>query len=72
MFLSLPLKLGALHSKVCNGLVWVSLCGLREGVLKVTTGFILEVPYRRSGLGTDECSQYANNSSENGLERKQV
>lgn len=68
-----PFKtLGALHFKVCNGLVWVSLYGLWEGVLKVTTGFILEVPYRRSGLGTDGCSQYANNSSENGLEIKQV
>lgn len=55
-------------------------------MLKVTTGFILEVPYkgmscngavsfwhRRSGLGTDGSSQGVDNSSENdGLERKQL
>lgn len=52
-----PFKIhGALHSKVCNGLVWGSFHGLWEGVLKVTSWFILDVRTRVypvvSALGT--------------------
>lgn len=42
-----PFKiLGALQSKVGNALVWISFCGLQEGVLKVATWFILDVHTR--------------------------
>lgn len=64
-----PFKIpGTLHSNVCNGLVWISFYGLQRGVVKVITGFILDVHtsiscngavtfwQRRSGLETDRCN----------------
>lgn len=77
-----PFKiLGALHSKVCNGLIWVSAgrCVGNYNMLyfgcpyKVMSCYgAVTFWHRRSGFGADGRCQHANTSSESGLERMQL